>query len=154
MLLVPAAPCEKQRATAWVIRANSYTCIPSKAHELSKTCAYPELTAFSPSPPAGRNRAVKGTKRCKLPISRLVDYPVNGFVIEAGDAGADEVAAVVGAACARMQAANVPHNLLIADCGARVFLWPQAFAEKQVRGGVHNVVERARCMCSHGVVRP
>jgi len=33
-----------------------------------------------------------------------------------------------------MQAANIPHNVLIADCGSRVFIWPQAYAERQARG--------------------
>jgi hypothetical protein len=33
-----------------------------------------------------------------------------------------------------MQAANIPHNVLIADCGSRVFIWPQAYAERQAKG--------------------
>lgn len=33
-----------------------------------------------------------------------------------------------------MQAANIPHNVLIADCGSRVFIWPQTYAERQARG--------------------
>eukprot|EP00882_Tetradesmus_deserticola_P017980 GHRQ01019291.1.p1 GENE.GHRQ01019291.1~~GHRQ01019291.1.p1 ORF type:complete len:142 (+),score=65.89 GHRQ01019291.1:235-660(+) len=35
-----------------------------------------------------------------------------------------------------MQAANMPHNMLIAECGSRVFLWPQRYAERQARGEV------------------
>jgi hypothetical protein len=41
---------------------------------------------------------------------------------------------VVGEASLAMQAANIPHNVLIADCGSRVFIWPQAYAERQARG--------------------
>lgn len=33
-----------------------------------------------------------------------------------------------------MQQANIPHNVLIADCGSRVFIWPQAYAERQAKG--------------------
>ena len=91
-------------------------------------------------------------------ISRLSSaYPVNGFVIEidaaiavrgdvnaAGAGPADCVlaalAAVVGGACERMQRANVPHNLLVADCGRRVFLWPQCFAERQAAGQLPEAV--------------
>jgi GDP-L-galactose phosphorylase len=69
-------------------------------------------------------------------ISRLADYPVNGFVVELADATWEEMAAVLGGACVRLQGANIPHNLLIADGGARAFLWPQCFAEKQARGEV------------------
>ena len=56
-------------------------------------------------------------------VSRLVNYPVNGFVVEGGDM--EEVAALVGRACVLMQQQNIPHNLLITDSGARVFIWPQ-----------------------------
>jgi hypothetical protein len=41
---------------------------------------------------------------------------------------------VVGEASLAMQAANIPHNVLIADCGSRVFIWPQAYAERQAKG--------------------
>jgi GDP-L-galactose phosphorylase len=43
-------------------------------------------------------------------------------------------AQVVGEASVAMQAANIPHNVLIADCGSRVFIWPQAYAERQAKG--------------------
>lgn len=75
------------------------------------------------------------TRSRKARISRLVDYPVNGFVIETGDSSLEDMVAVVAEACQRLQQRNIPHNLLIADCGARVFLWPQNFAQKQVRLG-------------------
>lgn len=45
-----------------------------------------------------------------------------------------QLADMVGTACQRLTAANVPHNLFIADCGARVFLFPNCFAEKKARG--------------------
>lgn len=43
---------------------------------------------------------------------------------------------VVGTACKRLTAANVPHNLFMADSGARVFLYPNAFSERKARGEV------------------
>lgn len=80
--------------------------------------------------------AMQGLKRRRdgVRISRLSDYPVLGFVVEGGSLA--EVADVVGSACLAMQAANVPHNLLICDAGARVFVFPQCYAEKQARGEV------------------
>jgi GDP-L-galactose phosphorylase len=68
-------------------------------------------------------------------VERLVEYPVHTLVFEAGDSLA-EVAKLVGAACQRLTAANVPHNLFIADCGARVFLFPNCFAEKKATGQI------------------
>ena len=47
---------------------------------------------------------------------------------------AHQVAELVGTSCQRLTAANVPHNLFIADCGARVFLFPNCFAERKARG--------------------
>lgn len=46
------------------------------------------------------------------------------------------MAELVGVACQRLTAANVPHNLFIADCGARIFLFPNCFAEKKARGQI------------------
>ena len=63
-----------------------------------------------------------------LRVMQLTEYPVNGLVFESSvdmDAMADYVAGV----CLRLQQANVPHNLFVADSGARVFLYPNAFAQ-------------------------
>ncbi|PNH06914.1 GDP-L-galactose phosphorylase 2 [Tetrabaena socialis] len=84
-------------------------------------------------------------------VSRLLDYPVNAFVVEleaaaaaagvggaaaalAAPGGLEAVAAVVGAAAQRMQDANQPFNLLISEGGARVFVFPQRYAERQAAG--------------------
>lgn len=72
-------------------------------------------------------------------VSELVGYPVKGWVFEmsAGfDHSLEPVASAVGRVCMKLQEMNVPHNLLICDCGARVFLWPQCYAEKQAKGVV------------------
>lgn len=47
---------------------------------------------------------------------------------------------MVGKACERLTAANIPHNLFVADCGARVFLFPNCFAERKARGGIPDEV--------------
>lgn len=73
-------------------------------------------------------------KRGNVQISRLVNYPVNSFVIE-GDT-VDGMAGLIADACIALQKANIPHNMLISDCGSRVFLWPQCYAEKQAQGKV------------------
>jgi hypothetical protein len=54
---------------------------------------------------------------------------VRGFVLHAGDPGQQEaMAQTLGRAAAGLQAANIPFNLLITDCGARAFLFPQVSA--------------------------
>lgn len=65
-------------------------------------------------------------------VSRLTGYPVNAFLIEGGDAAA--LADAVTAAALALQGANVPHNMLIADCGRKVYLTPQCYADKQAKG--------------------
>ncbi|GMH33039.1 hypothetical protein BSKO_00873 [Bryopsis sp. KO-2023] len=66
-------------------------------------------------------------------VSRLAEYPVRGLVFEK-TGSLEQMSDVLGRACVRLQQENIPHNLLISDCGARVFLWPQCYAEKQARG--------------------
>ena len=46
------------------------------------------------------------------------------------------LAAVVGEACQRLSAANIPHNLFVVDCGQRVFLFPNAFARAKAQNAV------------------
>ncbi|KAL4442130.1 hypothetical protein ABPG77_011391 [Micractinium sp. CCAP 211/92] len=93
-----------------------------------KPCdAAPAAASISGAPSKARRRP--GGVR----IDRLLEYPVRTLVFEAGDSLA-ELAELVGTACQRLTAANVPHNLFIADCGARVFLFPNCFAEKKALG--------------------
>eukprot|EP00891_Asterochloris_glomerata_P000828 jgi/Astpho2/828/Aster-00677 len=76
---------------------------------------------------------VKGAPH--LRVMQLTEYPVNGLVFESSvdvDAMADYVAGV----CVRLQQANVPHNLFVADSGARVFLYPNAFAQAKAENRV------------------
>ena len=46
------------------------------------------------------------------------------------------MAAVVGRACQRLTERNTPHNLFIADSGARVFLFPNCFASRKATGQI------------------
>ena len=71
---------------------------------------------------------------------------VRGLVFEANGSLA-ALAELVGAACQRLAAANVPHNLFIADCGARVFLLPNAFAERKVSTSCVTVQAHAVLNC-------
>ena len=56
-------------------------------------------------------------------------------MFEAGDS-VEHLATVVGEACERLSAANIPHNLFVVDCGQRVFLFPNAFARAKAQGEV------------------
>ena len=58
---------------------------------------------------------------------------VCGIVFEAGDS-IEDLANVVGEACQRLSAANIPHNLFVVDCGQRIFLFPNAFARAKAQG--------------------
>lgn len=57
-------------------------------------------------------------------ISELVNYPVRGLVFEGGDTVQD-LSNVVSDSCICLQDNNIPYNVLISDCGKRIFLLPQ-----------------------------
>lgn len=75
------------------------------------------------------------TKKNGVTVSKLINYPVRGLVFEGGNT-LDDLATVVSNACIWLQDNNVPYNVLISDCGKRVFLFPQCYAEKQALGEV------------------
>lgn len=68
-------------------------------------------------------------------VSTVEDYPCKGLVFE-GKNKLHDLAQTVGAACKRLQDANIPFNLLVVDCGSRVFLFPQCFAERKATAEV------------------
>ncbi|XP_031286515.1 GDP-L-galactose phosphorylase 2 [Pistacia vera] len=68
-------------------------------------------------------------------ISELLNYPVRGLVFEGGNAVVD-LSNTVSDACICLQENNIPYNVLISDCGKRIFLLPQCYAEKQALGEV------------------
>eukprot|EP00250_Pteridium_aquilinum_P004893 c15074_g1_i1 orf=246-1580(-) len=78
----------------------------------------------------GANKKNGGVK-----IFELTNYAVNGLVYES-NGNLNELADCVARACLVLQEHNVPFNVLIADCGHRIFLFPQCFAEKQALGQV------------------
>ncbi|XP_062104869.1 GDP-L-galactose phosphorylase 2-like [Humulus lupulus] len=63
-------------------------------------------------------------------VSQLKNYPVQGLVFEAGNSMQD-LSDVVASSCIHLQENNIPFNVLISDCGKRIFLFPQSFAERQ-----------------------
>nr|BAP75925.1 GDP-L-galactose phosphorylase [Moringa oleifera]BAP76192.1 GDP-L-galactose phosphorylase [Moringa oleifera] len=68
-------------------------------------------------------------------ISELLNYPVRSLVFEDGETVQD-LSNTVSDACICLQNSNIPYNVLIADCGNRVFVFPQCYAEKQALGEV------------------
>ncbi|EES16792.1 GDP-L-galactose phosphorylase 2 [Sorghum bicolor] len=75
------------------------------------------------------------TMKNGVTVSKLINYPVRGLVFEGGNT-LEDLANVVSNACIWLQDNNVPYNVLISDCGKRVFLFPQCYAEKQALGEV------------------
>lgn len=57
-------------------------------------------------------------------ISELLKYPVRGLVFEGGNT-LQALSNSVSDACICLQENNIPYNVLIADCGQRIFLLPQ-----------------------------
>ncbi|XP_020588018.1 GDP-L-galactose phosphorylase 1-like [Phalaenopsis equestris] len=74
-------------------------------------------------------------KNGDVKISSLVNYPVRGLVYEGGNSLKD-LADVVAQSCICLQENNIPFNVLISDCGRRIFIFPQCYAEKQALGEV------------------
>ena len=74
-----------------------------------------------------------GSIKGDVSVSELVGYPVRGLVFEMGTS-LGELAEVVATACQRLTLRNIPHNMMIVDRGARVFLVPNAFAERKAKG--------------------
>lgn len=68
-------------------------------------------------------------------ISQLLNYPVRGLVFKGGRTMRD-LSVVVANACIRLQNYNISFNVLIANCGRKIFLFPQCYAEKQALGEV------------------
>ena len=57
-------------------------------------------------------------------ISELLNYPVRGLVFEGGNT-VEHLSNAVSNACICLQDNNIPYNVLIADCGNRIYLLPQ-----------------------------
>ncbi|KAG8365102.1 hypothetical protein BUALT_Bualt18G0069300 [Buddleja alternifolia] len=72
-------------------------------------------------------------------ISDILNYPVRGLVFEGGDT-MEDLSNVVSDSCICLQENNIPYNVLIADSGKRVFLFPQCYAEKQALGEVSSEI--------------
>ena len=68
-------------------------------------------------------------------VSELLKYPVRGLVFEGGDS-LEDLSNAVSNSCICLQDNNIPYNVLISDCGKRVFILPQCYAEKQALGEV------------------
>lgn len=76
-----------------------------------------------------------GVSENGVKVSRLVNYPVRGLVFTEGKS-INDLAEVVANACICLQENNIPFNVLISDCGRRIYLFPQCYAEKQALGEV------------------
>ncbi|XP_052206064.1 GDP-L-galactose phosphorylase 1-like [Diospyros lotus] len=68
-------------------------------------------------------------------VSQLLNYPVLGLVLEGGIKLTD-LANAAANSCIHLEKNNIPFNILIADCGKKIFLFPQCYAKKQACGEV------------------
>lgn len=65
-----------------------------------------------------------GVSENGVKVSRLLNYPVRGLVFTEGKS-INDLAEVVANACICLQENNIPFNVLISDCGRRIYLFPQ-----------------------------
>lgn len=76
-----------------------------------------------------------GSKKYRdVRVFQLAEFPVRGLVFECGQ-NLPDMADFVAEVCVRLQKANIPHNLFIVDCGLRVFLYPNGFAQAKAEVG-------------------
>lgn len=66
----------------------------------------------------------KGAYETRVVVSKLLNYPVRGLVFEGG-CKLHDLCDAVASSCISLQSNNVPFNILISDCGKRIFLLPQ-----------------------------
>ncbi|PHT56691.1 GDP-L-galactose phosphorylase 1 [Capsicum baccatum] len=87
--------------------------------------------------PVRKILARKGLGGAGVIVSKLLNYPVRGFTFE-GENGSTirDLSEVVVNSCISLQNKNIPFNILIAQCGKKIFLFPQCYAEKQALGVV------------------
>lgn len=77
-----------------------------------------------------------GSKKYRdVRVYQLAEFPVRGLVFECGQ-NLPDMADFVAEVCVRLQKANIPHNLFIVDCGLRVFLYPNGFAQAKAENRV------------------
>lgn len=74
--------------------------------------------------PTQRIRMGKDIPDNGVVVSQLLNYPMRGFVFEGG-LKLRNLSNAVASSCIRLQNKNIPFNVLIADCGRRIFLFPQ-----------------------------
>ena len=60
----------------------------------------------------------------RVVVSQLLEYPVRGLVFELGNS-MQELSDAVASSCIYLQENNIPFNVLISNCGKRIFLFPQ-----------------------------
>ncbi|XP_058186091.1 GDP-L-galactose phosphorylase 1-like isoform X2 [Rhododendron vialii] len=85
--------------------------------------------------PTQRIRMGKDIPDNGVVVSQLLNYPVRGFVFEGG-LKLRNLSNAVASSCIRLQNKNIPFNVLIADCGRKIFLFPQCYAKKLALGEV------------------
>ncbi|KAK2986713.1 hypothetical protein RJ640_010938 [Escallonia rubra] len=66
----------------------------------------------------------KGLHDRRVMVSQLLNYPVRGLVFEGGNSARD-LSDAVASSCICLQTHNIAFNVLISDCGKRIYLFPQ-----------------------------
>ncbi|XP_054796867.1 GDP-L-galactose phosphorylase 1-like isoform X2 [Prosopis cineraria] len=93
--------------------------------------------------PALRIPVDKGLHSRGICISQLLNYPVRGLVFEGGNSIQD-LSDAVACRLVFLQSNNIPFNVLISDCGKRIFLFFQCFAERRALGQVSQEIINAQ----------
>lgn len=97
-------------------------------------------------------------KKHGVHVYTVEDFPCRGLVFE-GKNRLHDLANTVASACRQLEENNIAFNLLIVDCGSRVFLFPQCFARKkalnQVSEDILDTQVNPACfeICGHMVLK-
>lgn len=67
---------------------------------------------------------IMSSKETRVVVSKLLNYPVKALVFEGGYKLCD-LCDAIASSCISLESKNIPFNILISDCGKRVFLLPQ-----------------------------
>ncbi|KAK7290202.1 hypothetical protein RIF29_04451 [Crotalaria pallida] len=100
----------------------------------------------------------KGQSPQGVSVSELLNYPVRALVFEGGRSIRD-LSDTVANSLVFLQNNDIPFNVLISDCGKKIYLFPQCFAERQALGKVSQEILKAQVnpavweICGHLVLK-
>ncbi|KAK9267464.1 hypothetical protein L1049_009890 [Liquidambar formosana] len=95
-------------------------CTPSASHPYFQGCYFPNPLPVELLPVM----TLFGDGQAGIRICQVTDYPIRALLFESND-NLKVLVEVVAEICSCLLGKNIPYNLLISDCGKKMFLFPQ-----------------------------